>query len=149
MIESIEVAQGILIAARDVVPAHPKLRAAWIARPIVSYRNRGGVCGRRGPALIEQRRPAGREPWLPDQVDGVAAAFVGEPHCINAEKICAHNVHKILRRKAVCRVKDIGLAPADELPASLQGQTAAGKDKAEASRRKRWPQSRSIIEVHA
>ncbi len=129
-----------------MVPADAGLRARWVDGAEIDdrqLRSAGGSAGhercarrfgcRHAPAAVRQRKPAWREPRRPDQVDCIGPALVCEPGRADRQEVVVDDVQQIARGEAVGRVEDVGLAPADELLAGLERETAPAERRAQAA----------------
>ncbi len=149
VIESVEV-RGRIFEARGgrVAPAHPGLRpfrkmAAAILERQRRHRRRHG-----GPPLIEQRRPARREPRHPHAFEGIGVGGHDGAHARDGEILGVDDVHEVARRKTIGRRDDVGLAPADELLAGVECETAARDRRGQPADRQRRSLNRAIPEIH-
>ena len=103
---------------------------------------------RDNPALVDQRRAAGREP-VPHPLDRVHAEPDARPDAGHRQELVVDDVQEIARREPVRRRDDVGLAPAHELLAGVQREPAAADRRAETPDRQRRPQQPAVGEIHA
>ena len=68
-----------------------------------------------GPPLIQQRRAAGREAWLNDDLEAVRCALVDHTRAAGQQEFVVDDRQEIARRETVRRIQDVGLAPTNEL----------------------------------
>ena len=107
-----------------MVPPRADLRAARVVRPIVDERDVFQPGRETGPPLIDERRPAWREPGR-DKIERVGLEPRREARRGDAEEFAVDHGQVVARRKTVRGVQDVGLAPSHELLADLETQRAS------------------------
>ena len=136
MVEAVEERQRVLeprrrrgsSGRRPASRRERRRRASTIASGAAS----GGTAR---PALIEQRHAAGREPRHPDQLRTCSSpTWTTAAHTGDGQELGVDDVEEVARRKAVGRRDDVGLAPADELLADIDGEAGRARSSRSARR---------------
>src|SRR5262245_54829353 len=97
-----------------MIPTGAKLSPARELGSLLDNRN---ACRDHCPTLVQKRNAAGCKTRGDDQVDTVRLAAVGQSRRGDTQELRVHYVQKIARSKTVGGNQDVGLAPADGLPA--------------------------------
>ena len=130
-----------------MIPANAKSRTPRKLGPEVHQREAFHRCWKHGPAFIDQRRAARREARLPDEVERIRARVVDHARGQNGQEIRIGDGEKILGRKAIGGIQNVGLAPADELLAEIGGQFALRNGCVELAHRQRGTPERAILPI--
>src|SRR5690348_18274352 len=128
-----------------MIPATAESRAAWEQRAEIAQGESVEIIGEHGPAFVEQRRAAGREARLKDQVEGIDAGVVGDACGGDGEEGRVGDSEKVFRCEAIGGIQDVGLAPADELLAEFGGEFALSQRGVELAEGKSRTAQRTIL----
>src|SRR5450755_4192314 len=102
-----------------MVPARAELRASRERWRQLSQRDAGRHVA---PTLLQQRNAAGRKYRRPDYVDGVRLSAISRARRRDGQEVVIHHGKEVARSEAIRGIQDVGLAPADELPAQYHRQ---------------------------
>ena len=133
-----------------MIPAQAELAAAGIARAGIDDGDAVQLRRQSGPALIEQRSAAGREPRLPDGVEGIGRVGDGYAGGGDGQKIAVDDAAQvILGREAIGGSENVGLAPANDLASDFGGHFAFVNGRAEFAQGERGTLDGAVVEVEA
>ena len=130
-----------------MVPARAESRASGEPgaeiRQCKAIRSRG----KHRPAFVDQRRAAGGETRLPDEIERIRARVIGDARGEDSQEIGIGDGEKILRSEAVRRIQNVSLAPADKLLAEFGRQFALCDGGVELAQRQRGTLQRTVLPI--
>src|SRR5438552_16791525 len=98
-----------------VIPANSALRSAWKIRRVPNHESCEKCFRQNNPPLIEQRRTARNNARRPNRFDRISASLIVDSGCRDCEEVVIDDGQVVSGCKPICRCKNIGFAPTDEL----------------------------------